>query len=129
MTIRMLINAVDPEEYRVAIIKDGLLDEFNIETATSEQKIGNIYKGVVEAVEPGFQACFVNYGGEKNGFLPANEVHPEYYLKTGDLKKEQAHPSIDKILKKGQELIVQVRKEMPGQKGAQLSTYLSFASR
>jgi len=129
MTIRMLINAVDLEEYRVAIIKDGLLDEYNIETATSEQKIGNIYKGVVEAIEPGFQACFVNYGGEKNGFLPANEVHPEYYLETRDLKKEQAHPSIDKILKKGQELIVQVTKEMPGKKGAQLSTYLSFASR
>ena len=129
MTIRMLINAVDPEEYRVAIIKDGLLDEFNIETAASEQKIGNIYKGVVEAIEPGFQACFINFGGEKNGFLPANEIHPEYYLETRDLKKEQPYPSIDKILKKGQELIVQVTKEMPGRKGAQLSTYLSFASR
>lgn len=126
---KMLINAVEAEEYRVAIVKDGLLEGFYIETAASEQKVGNVYKGVVERIEPSLQACFVNYGGEKNGFLQAGDVHPEYYQKSFEATKEQAHPPIEKILKKGQELLVQVTKEMPGRKGASLTTYLSFASR
>ena len=79
MKTTMLINAVEAEEYRVAIVKDGLLEGFYIETAASEQKVGNIYKGVVERIEPSLQACFVNYGGDKNGFLQAGDVHPEYY--------------------------------------------------
>ena len=69
MTTKMLINAVEAEELRVAIIKDGLLDGFHIGTSTTEEKIGNIYKGVVERVQASLQACFVNFGGEKNGFL------------------------------------------------------------
>jgi ribonuclease E len=72
MATRMLINAVEAEEYRVAIIKDGLLDGFHIETSTTEQRIGNIYKGVIERIEPSLQACFVNFGSDKNGFLQAN---------------------------------------------------------
>lgn len=123
----MLINAVDTEEYRVAIIKDGLLDGFHIESTTSEDKIGNIYKGIVQRIEPSLQACFVDFGGDKNGFLPGNEIHPEYFQKENHTVKE--HPPIDQILKKGQELLIQVRKEMPGKKGAQLTTYLSFAGR
>ncbi len=129
MTTKMLINAVDPEEYRVATVKDGLLDGFHIETTTSEQKIGNIYKGVVERVEPSLQACFVNFGSDRNGFLEAGEIHPEYFLDKAKGKKDQAVPSIDKIIKRGQELLVQVTKEMQGRKGAQLTTYLSFAGR
>ena len=125
----MLINAVDAEEYRVAMIKDGLLDGFYIETTAAEQKIGNIYKGVVERLEPSLQACFVNFGSDRNGFLQADEIHPEYYLGNGELSKDNSPPPINKILKKGQELLVQVKKEMPGRKGAQLTTYLSFASR
>ena len=66
----MLINATDPEEYRVAFIKDGELDGFHIETSTVEQKKGNIYKGVVVGVDKRLHACFVNYGSKKNGFLP-----------------------------------------------------------
>ena len=127
MTSKMLINAVDTEEYRVAIIKDGLLDGFHIESTTSEDKIGNIYKGIVQRIEPSLQACFVDFGGDKNGFLPGNEIHPEYFQKENHKVKE--HPPIDQILKKGQELLIQVRKEMPGKKGAQLTTYLSFAGR
>ena len=129
MTTKMLINAVEAEEFRVAIIKDGLLDGFYIETATAEQKTGNIYKGIVERMEPSLQACFVNFGSDRNGFLQVNDIHPEYYTDSGEIKPDDAAPRIEKIIKKGQELLVQVTKEMPGRKGAQLTTYLSIASR
>jgi len=125
----MIINAIDEEEYRVALIKDGLLDGFYIETTTAEEKIGNIYKGVVQQIEPSLQACFVNFGSDKNGFLQASEIHPEYYQAISGSAKDKSTPRIEKVIKKGQELLVQVRKEMPGRKGAQLTTYLSFASR
>jgi ribonuclease E len=125
----MLINAVDPEEYRVAFIKDGMLDGFQIETSTSEQKKGNIYKGIVERIEPRLQACFVNYGSDKNGFLSADEIHPEYYQRKDLVSKDQGVPPIEKVLRKNQELLVQVTKEMPGRKGAHLTTYLSLAGR
>ena len=125
----MLINAVEAEEFRVALIRDGLLDGFYIEIAAAEQKVGNIYKGLVERIEPSLQACFVNYGSDKNGFLQASDIHPEYYLAKRDKEKDQPLPPIEKGLKKGQELLVQVTKEMTGRKGAQLTTYLSFASR
>jgi ribonuclease E len=128
MTTKMLINAVDTEEYRVAVVKDGLLDGFHIETSIAEQKIGNIYKGVVEQIERNLQACFVDYGDEKNGFLSVSEIHPEYYSPSVDPSKDQPVP-IEKALKKGQELLIQVTKEMPGRKGAHLTTYLSLASR
>ncbi len=129
MTMKMLINAVEPEEYRIAFIKDGLLDGYQIETARTEQKRGNIYKAVVEHVEPKLQSCFVNFGTDKNGFLPANEVHPEYYQIKGPISDESAPPPIEKALKKDQELLVQVTKEMPGRKGAHLTTYISLAGR
>ncbi len=129
MATKMLINAVEAEEYRVALIKDGLLDGFHIEIATAEQKIGNIYKGVVERIEPSLQACFVNFGADKNGFLPGDEIHPEYYREGAKVPAEGKVPPIEKVLKKGQELLVQVTKEMPGRKGAHLTTYLSLAAR
>lgn len=129
MTTKMLINALESEEYRVAIVKDGKLDGFFIETSTAEQKIGNIYKGVVARVESSLQACFVNIGTAKNGFLQASEIHPEYYLTPVDTAREQGVPPVRKIAKKGQELLVQVTKEMPGRKGAHLTTYISLASR
>lgn len=124
----MLINAVESEEYRVALVKDGLLDGFHIETAAAEQKIGNIYKGIVERIEPSLQACFVNFGSGKNGFLQASEIHPEYYLDE-KLAEKDTLPPIEKIVKKGQVLLVQVTREMPGHKGARLTTYLSLAGR
>ena len=125
----MLINAVESEEHRIAFIKGGMLDGFHIDIATAEQKEGNIYKGVVERIEPSLQACFVNYGSDKNGFLPADSVHPEYYNEKVELPKDQSIPPIEKVLKKGQELLVEVTKEMPGRKGAHLTTYLSLAGR
>jgi ribonuclease E len=129
MTTKMLINALEPEEYRVAFIKDGMLDEFHIETSTAEQIRGNIYKGIVERIEPRLQACFVNFGSEKNGLLPADEIHPEYYQTTRQDPKDKGIPPIGNLVKKGQELLVQVTKEMPGRKGAHLTTYLSLAGR
>ncbi len=129
MTTKMLINAVEPEELRIAVIKDGFLDGFHIETTGSEQKVGNIYKAVVERVEQSLQACFVNYGNDKNGFLSMHDIHPEYYLPGSEPEKEGQTPPIEKAVKKGQELLVQITKEMPGHKGAQLTTFLSLASR
>lgn len=128
MTTKMLINAVDPEEFRVAFIKDGLLDGFHIETTISEQREGNIYRGAIERIEPSLQACFVNFGVEKNGFLPAADVHPEYYVTEVDLDSSHI-PPLERVLKKGQEVLVQVLKEMPGRKGAHLTTYISIAGR
>jgi ribonuclease E len=129
MTTKMLINAVDAEEFRIAFVKDGFLDGFHIETSTSEQKRGNIYRGVVEKVVSSLQACFVDLGTERNGFLQSGEIHPEYYQDPTVVGKEQGSPPIDKIVKKGQELLVQVTRDMPGQKGPQLTTYLSMAGR
>ena len=129
MTTKMLINALEAEEYRVAFIKDGLLEGFHVETSRAEGKEGNIYKGIAEHVEPRLQACFVNFGGDKNGFLPAGEVHPEYFQAPVELKEGQGPPPIEKILKKGQELLIQINKEMPGRKGAHVTTYVSLAGR
>ncbi|MBW1912886.1 MAG: Rne/Rng family ribonuclease [Deltaproteobacteria bacterium] len=125
MTKKMLINAMESEEHRIAFIDDGMLDGFHIDTASSEQKEGNI----VERVESRLQACFVNYGGDRNGFLPADAIHPEYFHDAPDVSKDQAVPPIGKVIKKGQELLVEVVKDMPGHKGAHLTTYVSLAGR
>ncbi|MBN1102677.1 MAG: Rne/Rng family ribonuclease [Deltaproteobacteria bacterium] len=125
----MLINAVHPEEYRIAFIKDGMLDGFQVETAAAEQKVGNIYKGVIEKVESRLQACFVDFGVEKNGFLSIGDVHPEYYKVDLAGSRDHGPAPIEKVLSKGQELLVQVTREMPGRKGAQLTTFISFAGR
>lgn len=126
MATKMLINAVEAEEARVALVKDGVLEDFYIETLGEEEKVGNIYKGIIEKVEPSLQACFVNIGLEKNGFLPFNEIHPEYYVKPYDPEKPVP---IHTLVKEGEEVLVQVTKEMPGRKGHHLTTYLSIASR
>jgi len=125
-TRKMLINAADPEEFRVAILEEGLLSEFALEAASRKQTKGNIYKGVVSNVEPSLQAAFVNYGGNRHGFLPLSEVHPDYYQ---EKVKERSKVRIQQALKKGQELIVQVIKEESATKGAYLSTYLSLPGR
>jgi ribonuclease E len=129
MTVKMIINAVLPEEHRIAFIKDGVLDGFHIESSNLEDRTGNIYKGRVEKIEPGLQACFVNFGAERNGFLSASEIHPEYYMDEAKKASEGFHLPIDRLIKEGQELMVQVIREMPGQKGAQLTTYISLAGR
>ncbi|MBE9594906.1 MAG: ribonuclease E/G, partial [Proteobacteria bacterium] len=126
---KMLINAVDPEEYRIAILKDGELDEFYIATSTREETKGNIYKGTVARIEPSLQAAFINYGADKNGFLTIGEIHPEYYESQGSVSNAKSVPQIEKALKKGNEVLVQVTKEREGKKGAYLTTYISLAGR
>jgi ribonuclease E len=128
MIRKMLINAEDAEESRVAIVADGILEEFDIETCHKEQNKSNIYKGVVVKVEAGLQAAFVDYGGRRAGFLPLGEVHPTCYADP-DLAKRGGRVRIHDVLKRNQELLVQVVKDEIGTKGAALSTYISLPGR
>jgi ribonuclease E len=123
---KMLINASDPEEFRVAIVEDGILEEFALEVASREQLKGNIYKGVISNIEPSLQAAFVHYGPERQGFLPISEVHPEYFQQESP---QRGRPKIQEVLKKGQEVLVQVIKEEIASKGAYLTTYISLPGR
>ncbi len=129
MAYKLLINAVDLEEYRVAILKDGELEEFYIQTSTKEEIKGNIYKGKVSRIEPSLQAAFIDYGTGKNGFIPIGEIHPEYYQSRDESNKNKIPAHIKNLLAKGQELLVQVSKEIIGKKGAYLTTYISLAGR
>lgn len=128
---KLLINAVDPEEYRIALIEDGILEEFYIETTAKEQIRGNIYKGVVAHIEPALQAAFVDYGMGKNGFLQADEIHPEYHAQSEETPDGQPPKRlpIQKIIHRGQEILVQVTKEETGTKGVALTTYISLPGR
>lgn len=128
MIRKMLINAEDAEESRVAIVADGILEEFDIETCHKEQNKSNIYKGVVVKVEAGLQAAFIEYGGKRAGFLPLGEVHPSCYVDP-DLAKRGGRVRIHDVLKRNQELLVQVVKDEIGTKGAALSTYISLPGR
>ncbi len=126
MSKEMLINAVDEEEVRIAVVEDGELQELYIERSSLENHVGNVYKGRVTNIEPSIQAAFVDYGLPKNGFLHVSDVIPSYY---GETRDGHNKPPIQKILKRGQEVIVQVSKEGIGTKGATLTTYLSIAGR
>jgi len=120
-----------PEEARVAIVSDGKLLELDIETAGKEQTRGNVYKGVVVRVEPGLQAAFIEIGQKKLGFLQMGEIQNEYWQWRDDVPEEQRNrrPRIQEILRRGQELIVQVEKGEREGKGAALTTYLSLPGR
>jgi len=118
---RILINATQREELRVAIVDGQKLHDLDIEHASREQKKGNIYKGKITRVEPSLEACFVDYGGERHGFLPAKEIVRSYFKGDGKNLRDQ--------LEEGQEIIVQVEKEERGNKGAALTTYVSLAGR
>jgi ribonuclease E len=122
MKQEMLINAVHPEQKRMANVEDGKLIEFNIQMSFKEPITGNIYKGVVLKVERGLQAAFVNYGGKKDGFLPLRDVSHEYF--TEQSGREGKH-----LLKAGQEILVQVLREVSGHKGALLTSYISLPGR
>lgn len=126
MSKEMLINAIDEEEVRIAVVEDGELQELYVERSSLENHVGNIYKGRVTNVEPSIQAAFVDYGLPKNGFLHVSDIIPSYY---GETRDGHNKPPIQKILKRGQEVIVQVSKEGIGTKGATLTTYLSIAGR
>ncbi len=121
---RMLFNATQPEELRVAIVDGQKLIDLDIETAGKEQRKSNIYKAVITRLEPSLEACFVEYGGSRHGFLPFKEVAPQYYRPGSG-----SRPSIKEALREGQELLVQVEKDERGNKGAALTTYISLAGR
>jgi ribonuclease E len=121
---RMLFNATQPEELRVAIVDGQKLVDLDIETAGKEQRKSNIYKAIITRIEPSLEACFVEYGGTRHGFLPFKEVSPQYYQSGAN-----GRSSIKEALKEGQELLVQVEKDERGNKGAALTTYISLAGR
>jgi ribonuclease E len=120
----MIINAAHPEEFRVALVEGQTLEGFFIETASRGKVVGNVYKGIIAHVQTSLQAAFVNFGMERNGFLPFSEIHPEYY------RQDLPEPvRIQDVIETGQEVLVQVVKEEVGNKGALLTTYISLAGR
>ncbi|TMH30757.1 MAG: Rne/Rng family ribonuclease [Betaproteobacteria bacterium] len=121
---RMLFNATQAEELRVAIVDGQKLIDLDIESASKEQRKSNIYKAVITRVEPSLEACFVDYGADRHGFLPFKEISRDY-LRDG----EGGRSRIQDQLKEGRELIVQVDKDERGNKGAALTTYISLAGR
>ncbi len=122
---RMLINATQAEEQRVAIVDGQTLYDIDIEQASKEQKKSNIYKGRITRLEPSLEAAFVEYGGERHGFLPLKEISPDYFAE--GLNPDKA--GIKELLREGQEVVVQVDKEERGNKGAALTTFISLAGR
>src|SRR5262245_19848948 len=137
MAKKIYINADEEEEVRIAITDDSLLLELYIERANSESYLGNIYKGVVTNIEPSIGAAFVDFGGDRNGFLHASDVLPMYRFNNSqlpeqngkdDLKKHEKR-NIQEYLMKGQEVLVQVTKDGIGKKGPTLTTYLSIPGR
>jgi ribonuclease E len=122
---RMLINATQAEERRLAIVDGQKLLDYEIEIEGREQRKGNIYKAVVTRVEPSLEACFVDYGEDRHGFLPFKEISRQYFAE--GVSPSQAR--IQDVIKEGQELLVQVEKEERGNKGAALTTFISLAGR
>ena len=122
---RMLINATQQEELRVAMVDGQRLYDLDIETPSREQKKSNIYKGRVTRVEPALEAAFVEYGADRHGFLPFKEINRSYF----DPHAESHRPNIREAIREGQEIVVQVEKEERGNKGAALTTFISLAGR
>lgn len=127
MLKKMLINASNPEECRVAVVSDGVLEELDVQVKTYEATLGNIYKGAISRVEPSLQAVFVDYGSQRNGFLPINDVHPSYFPES--FASGRRRPKIQDVFKKDDHVIVQVNKEERHTKGASLTTNISLAGR
>ncbi len=134
--IKLLINAEEPEESRLALLENGRLESLNVSTVNRAHTKNNIYKAKIVAIEPNLQAAFVDYGTDKNGFLPFNEIHPEYYKQNVTDKIQHfidTHQwkkiNILEVIEKGQEVLVQVVKEEVGKKGANMTTYLSLPGR
>src|SRR5271154_5290519 len=123
---RMLVNAVQEEELRVALVDGQKLYDLSIEIPSRKQKKSNIYKGRIPRVEPSLEAAFVDYGAQRHGFLPLKEVSKEYFRSQPGAG---GRLNIKDLLQEGQELIVQVEKEERGNKGAALTTFISLAGR
>ena len=133
---KLLINAEEPEECRLALLEDGRLESIHVSTISRTQTKSNIYKARIVAIEPSLQAAFVDYGTEKNGFLPFSEIHPEYYKQ--DLSEQTLRLvennqwkklNITDVIERGQEILAQVVKEEVGKKGANMTTFLSIPGR
>ncbi len=124
---RMLINATQQEELRVALVDGQYLYDLDIETLSREQKKANIYKGRITHIEPSLEAAFVDYGAERHGFLPLKEIAPSYFRQAVPEGGERV--KISEVLREGQELIVQIEKGERGTKGAALTTYVALAGR
>lgn len=122
---RMLINATQEEELRMAMVDGQRLFDLNIEAPASERKKANIYKGKITRIEPSLEAAFVNYGAERHGFLPLKEISSEYFVKDAPSGKV----NIKDVLREGQDIVVQIDKEERGNKGAALTTFVSLAGR
>jgi len=122
---RMLFNATQPEELRVAIVNGQTLVDLDIESISKEQRKSNIYKAVITRIEPSLEAAFVDYGCERHGFLPFKEIAPSCFNENAG----SSNGRIQDLLQEGQELIVQVDKDERGTKGAALTTYISLAGR
>ena len=123
---RMLINATQKEELRVAIVDGQKLIDLDIEGADNQQKKSNIYKGKITRVEPSLDAAFVDYGAERHGFLPLKEISREYFVSEPE---QGSRINIRKVLKEGQDIVVQIDKDERGNKGAALTTFISLAGR
>ncbi len=123
---RMLINATQQEELRMAMVDGQRLYDLNIEAPASDRKKANIYKGKITRIEPSLEAAFVDYGSERHGFLPLKEISSEYFVRE---PKDSNKPNIRDVLKEGQDIVVQVDKEERGNKGAALTTFVSLAGR
>ena len=126
---RMFISVLPGEQVEVAIAEEGRLQEYYLDMFHQRKLKGNIYKGVIHNIDTNLQAAFVSYGAGKNGFLQIDEIHPEYWLTHHEPSKGKKFPPIQKVLKPGQEVLVQVVKEPTGNKGAFLTTWLSLAGR
>ena len=122
---RMLINSTQPEERRLAIVDGQKLLDFETEIEGREQRKGNIYKAVITRVEPSLEACFVEYGEDRHGFLPFKEISKNYFREGADVKNAR----IQDVVREGDNLLVQVEKEERGNKGAALTTFVSLAGR
>ena len=137
MTKEMLINTVQGQECRIAIVNKGLLEELYVERASSASHVGNVYKGRITNVEPSIQAAFVDFGLPKNGFLHISDISPSYFPKAqrsgneavGRKRGHRDRPPIQDCLRRGQEVIVQMTKEGIGTKGPTMTTYLSIPGR
>jgi ribonuclease E len=122
---RMLVNATQQEELRVAMVDGQKLYDLSIDIPSREQKKANVYKGRISRIEPSLEACFVDYGSERHGFLPLKEISKEYFRQ----KPEGNRMNMRDLLSEGQEIVVQVEKEERGNKGAALTTFISLAGR
>ena len=124
---RILINATQKEELRVAMVEGQKLYDLDIEIPSREQKKANIYKGTITRIEPSLEAAFIDYGADRHGFLPFKEVARSYF--SDEAKKGDGRPDIKTALREGQEVVVQIDKEERGNKGAALTTFISLAGR